>query len=137
MRPRHLLSALTCIAVLGCGADTDKIRSVAEAFWEASRNGDTELAMSYVSSSSMARINKSDDDTSVKSFTLGEVEVDGSEAAVRTSLSQVSDEDQMDVAFEKHGPRERGVEGRSGQDDGLYDGGGARRIHGCHDRGDG
>jgi hypothetical protein len=109
MKPRNLLSVLACAAVLGCGADTDEIRAGAQSFWEASRTGDTELAMSHVSESSMARINKSDDDSSVKEFTLGDVEVDGGEATVMTTLKEQDADGSMTVSFETNMIREDGA----------------------------
>jgi hypothetical protein len=108
MKTHRVLPLFACALLLGCGANPDEAKEVAQAFWEASKTGDTELAMSYVSNTSSARINQSEDDDPVGDIILGDAEVDGDEATVPTTLTNVGDETPMDVSFQTTLIREDG-----------------------------
>ncbi len=108
MKSRNLLSMLACAALLGCGDNTEEIRAVTQAFWDAGKAGDSELAMSYVSQSSMAKVNPSDGDPATREFALGAIEVDGDNATVETTLSDWGEDGPTNVSFETHTIRESG-----------------------------
>ena len=82
-RMTYLLTA----ALLGtaCGAADDP-RVVAEAFWTASKDGDMELAKSYMAEGGSASINEDESGSSVDDFSLGESAVDGDRATVETTV---------------------------------------------------
>lgn len=108
MYMRNLLSLLACAALLGCGNSAEEAKAVTEAFWDAGKAGDSELAMSYVSRSSMATVNADDGDPTERDFTLGAVAVDGDNATVETTLSDWGDDGPTTVSFETHVIREGG-----------------------------
>jgi len=100
MQARGLISIMTCAIVYACGGDTDQVRQVAEAFWDASKAGDMELAQTYVSESSTFRPNQSDNDSPPGDVKLGRVEVNGDEATVETIVTGLNEETPFDVEFE-------------------------------------
>ena len=96
-RTTYLLTA----ALLGtaCGAADDP-RGVAEAFWTASKDGDMELAKSYMAEGGNATIQDPDESgSSVGAFSLGETTIDGERATVETTL-ETTGEQAMELAFE-------------------------------------
>jgi len=99
---------LACAVLLGCGNNTEDIRAVTQAFWEAGKAGDSELARTYVSRASMATINDSDGDPATRDFTLGAIEVDGDKAQVETTLSDWGDDGPTTVSFDTHVVKEGG-----------------------------
>jgi len=109
MKTRSLLSLATCALMLGCGAETGEIKAVAQAFWDASAAGDTELARSYVSESSSFKPEASDEgDSSQGSMQLGDVEVDGDEATVATVVSGMNQDTPIEFEFATAMVREDG-----------------------------
>ncbi len=92
-RMTYLLTA----ALLGtaCGAADDP-RGVAEAFWTASKDGDMELAKSYIAEGGSASIDESG--SSIDDFSLGETGVDGDRATVETTMVSMG-EQAMELAF--------------------------------------
>jgi hypothetical protein len=91
---------MACTIVCACGSDTDQVRQVAEAFWDASKAGDMELAQTYVSESSTFRPNQSDNDSPPGDVKLGRIEVNGDEATVETTVTGLNEETPFDVEFE-------------------------------------
>lgn len=70
----------------GCSAGRGP-EQVAHEFWEASRNGDAELARELVLSTSTAEINEpADGEAPIGHFALGDSHVDGGEAMVETTI---------------------------------------------------
>ncbi len=100
MKARGLISIMACTIVCACGSDTDQVRQVAEAFWDASKAGDMELAQTYVSESSTFRPNQSDNDSPPGDVKLGRIEVNGDEATVETTVTGLNEETPFDVEFE-------------------------------------
>lgn len=92
-RMTYLLTA----ALLGtaCGAAGDP-HAVAEAFWTASKDGDMELAKSYVAEGGSASIDESG--SSIGDFSLGETAIDGDRATVETTMVPAG-EQSMELAF--------------------------------------
>lgn len=96
-RMTYLLTA----ALLGtaCGAADDP-RAVAEAFWTASKDGDMELAKSYMAEGGNATIQDPDESgSSVDDFSLGESVIDGDRATVETTL-KTTGEQAMELEFQ-------------------------------------
>jgi len=108
MKAHGLVSIMSCAVVCACGSDTDQVRQVAEAFWEASKAGDMELAQTYVSESSTFKPNQSDNDSPPGDVRLGRIELDGDEATVETTVSGLNEETPFDVEFETAMVRENG-----------------------------
>ena len=100
MKARGLICIVACTIVFACGSDTNQVRQVADAFWEASKAGDMELAQTYVSESSTFRPNQSDNDSPPGDVKLGRVEVNGNEATVETTVTGLNDETPFDMEFE-------------------------------------
>ncbi len=100
MQARRLISIMTCTIVCACGSDTDQVRQVAEAFWDASKAGDVELAQTYVSEFSTFKPNQSDNDSPPGDVKLGRIEVNGDEATVATTATGLNEETPFDVEFE-------------------------------------
>jgi len=92
-RLTHVVAALLLAA--GCGTG-DGPGAVAEAFWTASKEGDIELAKTYVAEGSKATMNNSGDSQSLGDFSLGEVTVDGDRATVETNVAAK----EMELAFQ-------------------------------------
>ncbi len=92
-RMTYLLTA----ALLGtaCGAADDPY-GVAEAFWTASKDGDMELAKSYIAEGGSASIDESG--SSIGDFSLGETAIDGDRATVETTMVSAG-EQSMELAF--------------------------------------
>ncbi len=92
-RMTYLLTA----ALLGtaCGAAGDP-HAVAEAFWTASKDGDMELAKSYVAEGGSASIDESG--SSIGDFSLGETAIDGDRATVETTMVSAG-EQSIELAF--------------------------------------
>ncbi len=96
-RMTYLLTA----ALLGtaCGAADDP-RVVAEAFWTASKEGNMELAKSYMAEGGNATIQDPDESgSSVGDFSLGETTIDGERATVETTV-EMTGEHAMELAFQ-------------------------------------
>ena len=108
MKPQNLLTLLACTTLLGCGNNAEEVRAVTRAFWDAGKAGDGELAMSYVSQSSMARVNADDGDSAARDYTLGAIEIDGDDATVETTLSDWGEDGPTTVSFDTHLIRESG-----------------------------
>jgi hypothetical protein len=87
--------------VSGCGGDeAGEVKRIAEAFWNATKAGDIELAQTYVSESSMFQPNTEDNDAPPGDVRLGAVELDGDEATVETAVTKVDDENAFDMEFQ-------------------------------------
>lgn len=71
---------------------------IADAFWTASRDGDVERAESYVAENTSASMNASAD-SEIDDFSLGEVDVDGDEATVHTTLSGRNGDRSLEISF--------------------------------------
>ena len=96
-RMTYLLTAV--LLGTACGAAEDP-RAVAEAFWTASKNGDMELAKSYMAEGGNATIQDPDESgSSVDDFSLGESAIDGDRATVETTL-ETTGEQAMELAFQ-------------------------------------
>ncbi len=81
-----------------CGA-ADGPHGVAEAFWTASRDGDMELAKSYIAEGGNATIKDADESgSSIGEFSLGETTIDGKQATVETTI-ETTGERAMELAF--------------------------------------
>lgn len=95
---KRCLSILLCLGlVYGCSSsDPD---AVAEKFWKAGQQGDTETVNSLVSKDSQANF-ESDDRPPFETITVGEVVVDGEAARVDTQITIENDEEPMNVAFD-------------------------------------
>ncbi len=94
-RPTYVLTA--ALLAPACAASNDP-RVVAEAFWTASKDGDMELAKSYIAEGGNATIQEPDE-SSVGEFSLGETTIDGERATVETTL-KTTGEQAMELAFQ-------------------------------------
>ncbi len=93
---------MTCLltaALLGtaCSAGDDP-HDIASAFWTASKDGDMELAKSYMAEGGTASINENKSGSSVGDFSLGETTIDGDRATVETTVVSTG-EQEMKLAF--------------------------------------
>ena len=93
------LTYLLTAALLGtaCGASDDP-RNIASAFWTASKDGDRELAKSYMAEGGTASISENKSGSSVGDFSLGETTIDGDRATVETTVVSTG-EQEMELAF--------------------------------------
>ncbi len=97
---RKSLTALVTVGLFAACGGGNGPAVVAEAFWEASRTGDYELAQSYVAEGGNASISEeAAQNQQIREFTLGESHVEGDSAAVETSLSGDFGENPVDVEF--------------------------------------
>ena len=96
---RFRMSYLLTAAILGtaCNA-SDGPRSLAEAFWTASKEGDAELARSYIVEGGSATINEDASGSSISEFSLGETAIVGDRATVETTIVSTG-EQATEVAF--------------------------------------
>ena len=96
---RFRMSYLVTAAILGtaCNA-SDEPRILAEAFWTASKEGDAELARSYIVEGGSATINEDASGSSISEFSLGETAIEGDRATVETTIVSAG-EQATEVAF--------------------------------------
>ena len=97
---RFRMTYLLTAALLGtaCGA-SDGPRNIASAFWTASKDGDMELAKSYIAEGGNATIKAPNESrSSVGEFSLGETAIDGNRATVETTVVSTG-EQEMELAF--------------------------------------
>ena len=93
------LTYLLTAALVGtaCGSG-DGPHAIASAFWTASKNGDMELAKSYMAEGGSASIDETKSGSSVGDFSLGETTIDGDRATVETTVVSTG-EQEMELAF--------------------------------------
>ena len=94
------LTYLLTAALVGtaCGAG-DGPHDIASAFWTASKDGDMELAKSYIAEGGNATIKAPNESrSSVGEFSLGETTIDGDRATVETTVVSTG-EQEMELAF--------------------------------------
>ena len=92
----YLLTA--ALLATACGA-ADGPHGVAEAFWTASKDGDLELAKSYIAEGGNTTIkDPSESGSSVVVFSLGETTIDGKQATVETTI-ETTGEQAMELSF--------------------------------------
>ncbi len=97
IRPTCVLTA--AFLAMACGAANDP-RDVAEAFWSASKEGDVELAKSYIAEGGNATIkDPKESGSSVGEFSLGETTIDGERATVETTV-ETTGAQAMELAFQ-------------------------------------
>ena len=109
MKSRELVIAAACALLMGCGGgEADKVKQVAQAFWDASKENDIELAKTYVSESSMFQMQEAKDGGPPGDVQLGEVEVDGDRATVETVVANTDGETPVDMEFQTIMVREDG-----------------------------
>ncbi len=97
-RPTYVLIAV--LLATACGAAGDGPHAVADAFWSASKEGDVELAKSYIAEGGNATIKDPDKSgSSVGEFSLGETTIDGERATVETTIKTTS-EQAVELAFQ-------------------------------------
>ena len=98
MRSR-LLVCLIALSSAGCWLLQEDPLTVAQAFWLASQEGDEELARSYVSESSEARITTHDGDSPFGDITLSNPVVGDERATVETYMTEIG-EQEFEVTFQ-------------------------------------
>jgi len=103
---RCLAAALLTIIVAAC-ASSDPA-AVAEAFWQAGRDGDIERARSFVSASSSAKMNDGTSST-LEDVWIGESTVDGDGATVETRVMAATGEQSRQIDFNTIMVREDGA----------------------------
>jgi hypothetical protein len=94
-RITYLLTATLCAAACGAADGPDV---VAEAFWRASKEGDAELAKTYMAEGGSASINDDRNGSSIGDYSLGETAIDGQRATVETTITS-SGEQEMVIDF--------------------------------------
>ena len=93
------LTYLLTAALVGTACGTgDGPHAIASAFWTASKNGDMELAKSYMAEGGSASINETKSGSSLDDFSLGETTIDGDRATVETTVMSTG-EQEMELAF--------------------------------------
>lgn len=94
---------------MGCWLGADSPREIAEHFWQASQDGDMELARTYVSSESSATLKSPDEGgMPLESYSIGEEEIDGDRATVETSMTATMGSQELDIDFHTYLVREDG-----------------------------
>ena len=97
-RPTYVLTAV--LLAIACGAAGDGPHAVADAFWSASKEGDVEIAKSYIAEGGNATIKDPDKSgSSVGEFLLDETTIDGERATVETTV-ETTGEQAMELAFQ-------------------------------------
>ncbi len=95
---RFRISYLLVATLLGAACSAaDGPADVAEAFWTASKEGDTELATSYIVEGGTTTIQEPSG-SSIGEFSLGETAIEGDQATVETTVVSTG-EREMEVAF--------------------------------------
>ena len=96
---RFLMSCLVTAALVGTACSSaDGPSAVAEAFWTAGKEGDTELAKSYIVEGGTATITEDQSGSSIGEFSLGETAIEGDRATVETTIVSTG-EQETEIAF--------------------------------------
>lgn len=103
----HLTYLTAVLFVTGCAGGDDP-RAVADAFWTASKDGDVELAKTYIAEGGNASIqDPNESGSSVGDFSLGESAIDGDRATVETTVSSAGAQE-MELSFQTVLVRQQG-----------------------------
>lgn len=95
LRPAYVI--LPVLLASACNA-VDDPPQIAEAFWTAAKEGDMDLAKSYLAEGGRASIDDAGSAPSVATFSLGETAVDGDRATVQTTVAAAAPQE-MELAF--------------------------------------
>jgi hypothetical protein len=85
--------------VFGCGLFAASPDEVARDFWDASVDGDFDLAAEYVTEASRHVLERAEDAPEVEEVALGEIVIDGDRANVHTTLSAMMNDRPIEVEF--------------------------------------
>ncbi len=86
---------------MGCGIFGPQPDVIAERFWDASMDGDFELAAEYVTAPSVSLLERNADNApEVEEVTLGDMEVDGDSARIHTTMTAMINEKPIEVEFD-------------------------------------
>ena len=96
MKMYHAAAGALILILAACSQGPE---AVAEQFWEAGKNGDSETARSLVSENSSAQISE-DAQTPIVEYGVGDATVDGTEAMVGTTLVLELGNGTREVEFE-------------------------------------
>lgn len=91
MTYRMMYVITATLTAAACGA-ADSPGTVAEAFWTASKDGDKELAETYMVEGGSASISEGGSGSSIGEFSLGETAVDGERATVATTVTSMGEQ---------------------------------------------
>ena len=100
MNARQIFALAATGILLSCGGASDAARDVADTFWQASRDGDTEVVRSLVASGSKAKVNEPvDGDAPFGDYALGDVSIEDGVAGVETTVEGMDGSTMGEVQF--------------------------------------
>ena len=112
MKTRQMLAMAAVGVLIACGVDpeTYRVLDTAEGFWDASQNGEVDVAQSYVAEGAMASLERREDGSApFEEYSLGKVEVDGNSATVETHIKGINGPAAVEAEFQTVLVRDNGI----------------------------